>query len=105
MSVKISHINHFVERVSSQTHGWNEKQLSTEGKEILLKAVAQAIPVYAMPVFKIPKGICKEITDEIAKFWCGDDQHNKRMHWWAWWKLCFPKKDGGMVFETFTPST
>lgn len=24
--------NHFVERVCSRTHGWNKKQLSTEGK-------------------------------------------------------------------------
>ena len=38
-------------------------------KEILIKAVALAIPSYAMSVFKLPKGICKSITDEISGFW------------------------------------
>jgi hypothetical protein len=36
---------------------------------VLLKALAQAIPAYAMPVFNIPKNICKGITDVISQFW------------------------------------
>jgi hypothetical protein len=48
--------------------GWNEKNLSMGGKEILLEVVAQAIPTYAMSVFKIPKGICKETAAAIVRF-------------------------------------
>jgi hypothetical protein len=59
---------HFIERIIQRINGWKEKFLSIGGKEILLKAVAQAIPVYAMSVFQIPKGICKRMTDAIAKF-------------------------------------
>lgn len=76
-----------------------EKQLSVGGKEILLKAVAQAIPVFAMSVFCLPKGICKEITDIIAQFLWGDDKESKKMHWYSWWKLCYPKSEGGMGFR------
>jgi hypothetical protein len=60
------------------------------GKEILLKAVAQEIHVYAMSVFQISKGVCKHMMDAIAKFWWGDDENRKEMHWMAWWKLCYP---------------
>jgi hypothetical protein len=42
--------------------------LSIGGKEILLKDIAQAIPVYAMSVFLIPKGICKRMMDAISSF-------------------------------------
>jgi hypothetical protein len=76
-----------------------KKQLSIGGKEILIKAVAQCISVYAMSVFLIPKNICKKITDVIAQFWWGDDDQSKKMHWYSWWKMCFPKKEGGMGFR------
>ena len=71
---------HFYERIKERLKGWMEKQLSTGGKEILIKAVAQAIPVFTMSVFSLPKGVCKDITDLIAQFWWGDDEDHKRMH-------------------------
>jgi ribonuclease HI len=92
---------HFVERIIQRINGWKEKHLSIGGKEILLKAVAQAIPVYAMSVFQIPKGVCKRMMDAISQFWWGDDANSNKMHWYAWWKLCYPKNEGGMGFRDF----
>jgi hypothetical protein len=40
--------------------------------------VIQAIPTFAMAVFKIPKNICKEITGAMAAFWCGDTKTHKK---------------------------
>jgi hypothetical protein len=57
---------HFVERVLQRLKGWRERFLSIGCKEIILKAVVQSIPVYAMYVFLLPKNICKKITDVIA---------------------------------------
>jgi hypothetical protein len=37
----------------------------------------------------------------ISNFWWGDDENNNKMHWHAWWKLCYPKSDGGMGFRDF----
>jgi hypothetical protein len=41
------------------------------------------------------------MMDAIAKFWWGDDDNSNKMHWYAWWKPCFPKNDGGMGFRDF----
>ena len=46
---------HLIDRVRSKTKGWKEKLLSMGGKKILIKSIAQAVPVFAMMVFKIPK--------------------------------------------------
>jgi hypothetical protein len=92
---------HFVERIIERINGWKEKQLSIGGKQILLKAVAQAIPIFAMSIFQIPKGVCKRMMDAIAKFWWGDDDNSNKMHCYALCKLCYPKKEGGMGFRDF----
>jgi len=49
------YFRHLIDRVSGRINGWREKLLSLGGKEILIKSIAQAVPVYAMMVFKIPK--------------------------------------------------
>jgi hypothetical protein len=49
--------------------GWKEKFLSHAGKEILLKAVVQAIPTYTMSVFRVPKALCNEINAMMSRFW------------------------------------
>jgi hypothetical protein len=75
--------------------------ISIGGKEILIKEVIHSIPVYAMSIFLLPKNICKKISNIIAQFWWGDDEKGKKMHWYAWWKMCFPKKEGGVGFRDF----
>jgi hypothetical protein len=69
------------------------------GKEILIKSIAQAMPTYAMIVFKISINICKGMIDAISQFWWGDDDDKRRIRWHAWWKLCLPKYKGGMGFR------
>ena len=51
-------LNFIKERVWSKLQGWKEKLLSKAGREILLKAVVQAIPIFAMGCFKLPVGLC-----------------------------------------------
>jgi len=75
---------HLVDRIRLRINGWKEKQLSMGGKEVLVKSIAQAIPTFAMMVFKIPKNICKGMTDAISQFWWGDDDEKKRIHRQAW---------------------
>lgn len=62
---------HLVDRVCQLLKGWKKKLLSITGKEVLIKAIAQAISVFAMTVFKIPKNFCKGISDAISQYWWG----------------------------------
>jgi hypothetical protein len=70
-------------------------------ERIFLKVVAHVIPVYAISVFLVPKGVCKRMMDAVAQFWWGEDENSNKMHRPAWWKLCYPKKQGGMSFRDF----
>jgi hypothetical protein len=54
-----------------------------------------------MSVFLIPKGVYKKMMNAISKFWWSDDENSNKMHWYAWWKLCYPKSEGGMGFRDF----
>uniref|UniRef100_A0A2N9GNM8 Reverse transcriptase domain-containing protein n=1 Tax=Fagus sylvatica TaxID=28930 RepID=A0A2N9GNM8_FAGSY len=58
--------NELKERVTKKLVGWKEKTLSSAGREILIKAVVQAIPSYTMSCFKLPRLWC---TDIKAPYW------------------------------------
>ena len=45
--------------------------LSKAGKEVLIKAVAQSIPTYAMAVFQLPIRLCEELDAMCVRFWWG----------------------------------
>ena len=61
-------LNFIKERVWGKIQGWKEKMLSRAGKEVLLKAVVQAIPTFAMSCFRLPVGLCRDIEMIIRKF-------------------------------------
>ncbi|XP_024045337.1 uncharacterized mitochondrial protein AtMg00310-like [Citrus sinensis] len=86
-------------RVLNKIQGWQHKFFSSGGKEVLIKVVAQAVPTFAMSVFKILLGLCEEIQKEVAKFWWGTDGKKKGIHWRSWEKLSKAKIRGGMGFR------
>ena len=87
------------ERIWKKLKGWKEKLLSQVGREILIKAVVQAIPTYTMSYFKLPKGLIHDFETLIRKFWWGYKGEQRRIHWISWEKLCLPKGEGGMDFQ------
>ena len=64
-------LNYIKDRVWNKLQRWKEKLLSQAKKEVLLKAVVQAIPTFAMGCFKLPVGLCRDIEMFIWKFWWG----------------------------------
>ena len=86
------------ERVGKKLLGWKEKIISIGGKEILIKAVAKAIPTYFMS--QLPKGLCEELESMTRKFWWSQKQQEIKIAWIGWKKLCQPKLKGGMGFRS-----
>lgn len=63
--------------------------------------MAQAIPMYAMSLFKIPVGLCKDIEKLVANFWWGSSKDKNNLHWKAWETLNTSKQDREMDFKEF----
>ncbi|KAL5548888.1 hypothetical protein UlMin_004119 [Ulmus minor] len=89
------------DRVWNKLSSWKSKLLFARGREILSKAVIQAIPAYTMNLFKIPFTLIKELHRLCAQFWWGGggDPEKRRMHWCTSENLCSHKSDGGMGFQ------
>ena len=68
---KKSSFNYIKERVWRKLQGWEEKLISQAGREVLIKAVVQAIPTYTMNCFKLPIGFCEALEGLIRRFWWG----------------------------------
>ena len=87
------------DRIWPKIQGWKEKLFSQAGREVLLKAVIQAIPAYSMSCFKLPNTLCQEIEIMIRKFWWGQRGIRRRIHWVKWRALCRPNATRGMGFR------
>ena len=91
--------NHIKEQIWTKMQGWKEKLLSQAGKEIMIKAVVQLIPMYSMNVFQLPIGLLKDIEAIIRKFWWGCSKNSRKIHWVKWETLCSSKSIGGIGFH------
>ena len=73
--------------------------MSSAGKEVLVKAVAQAIPVYSISCFKLPRGLCEHLNTLVRKFWWGSKNGHRKPHWVSWKAMTQPKSMGGLGFK------
>jgi hypothetical protein len=75
-----------------------EQCLSTGGKEVLIKSVAQAIPTFSMSCFKLPRGLCQHLDGLLPKFWWGFRDGKRKTYWVVWEDMTKPKYFGGLGF-------
>jgi hypothetical protein len=87
------------DRVWKKIQGWLEMLLSSGGKEVLIKSVAQALTTYCMSCFKLPRGLCKHINGLIRNFWWGSKEGKRKTCWVAWEAMTKPKGLGGLGFR------
>lgn len=72
------------DRVWTKVQGWMERTLSVGGKEVLINAVAQALPTYSIACFKLPRRLCKHIDGLLRSFWWGSKNGKRNTCWVKW---------------------
>lgn len=87
------------DRLWNKVKGWIEKAISAAGKEILIKSVAQAVLVFSMSCFKLPRGLCEHLNKLIRQFFWGSKEGKRKPHWVSWQTMTQPKKNGGLGFR------
>ena len=91
--------NFVQEWVWKKLKGWKETMLSQTEKEVLIKSIAQAIPIYIMGCFLLPQGLYDHIESLISRFWWGRKNGERKIHRVKWLKLCENKVIGDMGFQ------
>jgi hypothetical protein len=86
------------ERYVKRMVDWKERTLSQVAREVLIKAITQALPTYAMSVFKLPFGLCDSLEKHTRAFWWGLKQGRCKVQWIPWKTLIKPKRYGGLGF-------
>ncbi|KAG8496161.1 hypothetical protein CXB51_009002 [Gossypium anomalum] len=94
---KSSAFQHLKDHIKMKIDSWSTRFLSQGG----IKAVLQAIQAYTMGCFLLPKSICEDMEQIIAKFWWQKGQEKRGVHWCAWSNLCKLKEFGGLGFRNF----
>lgn len=69
-----------MDKIWKKLKGWKEKCLSFEGRGVLIRAVAQAIPTYYMSYFLLPKGLCTKIEKAVCSFWWSTTGDKRKIH-------------------------
>lgn len=82
--------------------GWIEKLFSSAGKEVLIKSVAQAVPVFSMSCSKQRRGLCEHLNKLIRRFWWGSKASKRKPAWVSWKDMIQPKFLEVRVSETLS---
>ncbi|KAG7537204.1 hypothetical protein ISN44_As13g011240 [Arabidopsis suecica] len=78
---KVELLGYLKDRVKAKLSGWYSRFLSQGEKEVLLKSVALAMPVFVMSCFKLPKTTSDNLSSVMAAFWWSNAEHHNKIHW------------------------
>lgn len=87
------------DRVQRKIQGWKQQFISQAKHEELIKVVSQAVPAYLMDIFKFPDTLSNEIDVAFARFWWGQREDKRKIHWISWETMGYSKSEWGMRFR------
>lgn len=76
---------------------WKSKWLTSASRNLILKSVISAIPVFFTMCLKIPRKVIKTIGQRMRKFFCNGASEDDKLPLLAWNinKICSAKEKGG----------
>ncbi|KAG8374339.1 hypothetical protein BUALT_Bualt11G0121400 [Buddleja alternifolia] len=95
-ATKIADYNELLDRVGRKLSGWKTKCLAQVGRNVLVKGVAQSIPIYFLSLYKIPKAVCDRLDRQMRNFWWGDRDDKRHIRLTSWNLICSPKEFGSL---------
>ena len=70
------------DRVWQKINSWSSKCLSKAGREVMIKSVLQAIPLYVMSIFQLSSNLIISIEKMMNSFWWSHGRSSHRgIHW------------------------
>ncbi|GKV31892.1 hypothetical protein SLEP1_g40549 [Rubroshorea leprosula] len=85
-----------IEKFRSKLASWKGKLLSIDGRITLLTSVLSTLPLFYFSIFKVPKGILKELIRTQKNFLWGTSDESKKIAWVNWERVCLAKNKGGL---------
>nr|GEY31493.1 RNA-directed DNA polymerase, eukaryota [Tanacetum cinerariifolium] len=89
-----------IQKLRSRLSKWKVKTLSIGGRLTLLKFVFGASPLYNMSIYKVPKGVLKEMEAIRCNFFNGVDPAERKITWVSWDKVLASKKMAFLEFQS-----
>ncbi|XP_019190293.1 PREDICTED: uncharacterized protein LOC109184710 [Ipomoea nil] len=88
------------ENIRARIGMWQNKIHSRVGQEVLIKSIAQSLPIFTMSVFLLPVCVCDSLEKMFNRYWWGGGSSGSRViHWLSWGRMCTPKSKGGLGFK------
>lgn len=88
--------DYLIQKFETRLNSWKARFLTHAGRLILLKAVLESMPVYAMGTVILPAKVITKLTAIMRNFFWGGDAEKKKLPYVAWEEISTPKGMGGL---------
>nr|GEW13194.1 RNA-directed DNA polymerase, eukaryota [Tanacetum cinerariifolium] len=85
-----------VDKVKKRLSKWKLQSLSIGGRSTLVKAVLGTIPIFNFSIFKVSRGVLRELEGIRRQFFNGHEPNSKKVNWVSWEKVLLAKERGGL---------
>ncbi|XP_016193039.1 uncharacterized protein LOC107633966 [Arachis ipaensis] len=87
------------DKVSKKLNQWKRSLLSASAREVLIKAVGSAMPIYTLSCFKLPESLIDNIQRKMMQFWWGQRRNERKLQWIKWDTVRRNKDQEGLGFK------